>query len=129
MRRRSTNLGSGVTDDPVRPPYSQYWFRYTRALPDDPLLHVCVLAYVSDLSLLPTALIGHNVDMWDDNVLMWSLDHAMWFHRPFRADQWVLYDVESPSASSSRGLTTGRFFSRDGLLIASVVQEGLIRVR
>jgi acyl-CoA thioesterase-2 len=128
LRMRSTPIGTGITDDPTRPPYSQFWFRYTRPLPDDPLLHVCLLAYVSDLSLLPTALIEHDVDMWDDAVLMWSLDHAMWFHRPFRADEWILYDVVSPSASGSRGLTTGRFYTRDGRRVASVVQEGLIRV-
>lgn len=129
LRLRSPVMGAGITDDPARGPYTQLWFRYTKPLPHDPLLHVCLLAYVSDLSLLPTALVPHGgIELGDESIQMWSLDHAMWFHRPFRADEWILYDLESPSAGGSRGLTTGRFFTRDGRLVASVVQEGLIRV-
>ncbi|GAB3905526.1 hypothetical protein GCM10029964_100910 [Kibdelosporangium lantanae] len=97
-------------------------------LPDDPLLHVCVLAYASDMTLLDAPLARHGVYWWLDDVRGASLDHAMWFHRPFRADEWVLYDCESPSASNARGLATGRFFAQDGRLIATVVQEGLLRI-
>jgi acyl-CoA thioesterase II len=97
-------------------------------LPDDQLLHVCVLAYASDMTLLDSVLARHGV-YWDDqNVLGASLDHALWFHRPFRADEWLLYDCVSPSASGARGLATGRFFAQDGTLVATVVQEGLLRV-
>ena len=107
---------------------NQVWMRADGRLPDDPLLHVCVLAYASDMTLLDSVLARHGVAWGLDKVLGVSLDHAMWFHRPFRADEWVLYDCASPSASGARGLATGRFFSRDGRLIAYVVQEGLLRV-
>ncbi|GGS37728.1 MULTISPECIES: acyl-CoA thioesterase II [Actinokineospora] len=107
---------------------NQVWMRADGVLPDDPLTHVCVLAYASDMTLLDAVLARHGVYWGVDNVLGASLDHAMWFHRPFRADEWVLYDCASPSASGGRGLATGRFFSRDGRLIATVVQEGMLRV-
>ncbi|MDQ3406323.1 MAG: acyl-CoA thioesterase II [Actinomycetota bacterium] len=107
---------------------SQVWMRADGTLPDDPLLQVCVLAYASDMTLLDAVLARHGVYWGTDNVLGASLDHAMWFHRPFRADEWVLYDCVSPSASGGRGLATGRFFTQDGKLIATVVQEGLIRI-
>jgi acyl-CoA thioesterase-2 len=107
---------------------NQVWMRADGQLSDDPLLHVCVLAYASDMTLLDSVLARHGVYWWTDKVVGASLDHAMWFHRPFRADEWVLYDCESPSASGARGLATGRFFSQDGRLIATVVQEGLLRV-
>lgn len=107
---------------------SQVWMRADGSLPDDQLLHVCVLAYASDLTLLDSVLMRHGVYWGLDKVLGASLDHAMWFHRPFRADEWFLYDCESPSASGNRGLATGRFFSHDGKLVATVVQEGLVRV-
>jgi acyl-CoA thioesterase-2 len=107
---------------------NQVWMRADGKLPDDPLLHVCVLAYASDMTLLDSVLARHGVYWGTDNVLGASLDHAMWFHRPFRADEWFLYDCVSPSASGNRGLATGRFFSRDGRLLATVVQEGLLRV-
>lgn len=107
---------------------NQVWMRADGSLPDDPLLHVCVLTYASDMTLLDSPLARHGV-YWDlDNVLGASLDHALWFHRAFRADEWFLYDTESPSASGSRGLATGRFFSRNGTHVATVVQEGLLRV-
>jgi acyl-CoA thioesterase-2 len=97
-------------------------------LPDDQLLHVCVLTYASDMTLLDAPLARHGV-YWDlDKVVGASLDHALWFHRPFRADEWFLYDCESPTASGSRGLATGRFFAQDGTLIATVVQEGLLHI-
>ncbi|MFC4001067.1 acyl-CoA thioesterase II [Prauserella oleivorans] len=107
---------------------NQVWMRADGVLPDDQLLHVCVLTYASDMTLLDSVLAEHGV-YWDvDRVLGASLDHALWFHRPFRADEWYLYDCSSPSASGARGLATGRFFSRDGRLIATVVQEGLVRL-
>ncbi|TCO56584.1 acyl-CoA thioesterase II [Actinocrispum wychmicini] len=107
---------------------NQVWMRADGKLADDPLLHVCVLAYASDMTLLDAPLARHGVYWWTDKVIGASLDHAMWFHRPFRADEWVLYDCESPSASGARGMATGRFFAQDGRLIATVVQEGLLRI-
>jgi acyl-CoA thioesterase-2 len=107
---------------------SQVWMRADGVLPDLPLLHVCVLAYASDMTLLDSMLVRHGLAFGLDRVLLASLDHAMWFHRPARADEWVLYDTESPSAAGSRGLATGRFFAQDGTLLATVVQEGLLRV-
>lgn len=108
------------------PMSQQVWFRADERLPDDPLLHVCAAAYASDLTLLVTALLPH--DKRPVELQMASLDHAMWFHRPFRADDWLLYDAVSPSASGGRGLSTGRIFTRDGRLAVSVVQEGLMRL-
>ncbi len=107
---------------------SQVWMRADGKLPDDELLQVCVLTYASDMTLLDSILVRHGVYWRTDNVMGASLDHALWFHRPFRADEWFLYDCVSPSASNARGLATGRFFTRDGQLIATVVQEGLLRV-
>jgi acyl-CoA thioesterase-2 len=107
----------------------QVWFRANGEMPDDPLLHVCAVTYASDLTLLDSALLANGL-VWDDNrnVMVASLDHAMWFHRPFRADDWLLYDQQSPSASGARGLSIGRLFTRDGRHVVSVVQEGLLRV-
>jgi acyl-CoA thioesterase II len=105
----------------------QVWLRADGRLPDDPLLHVCVVAYASDMTLLDSVLLAHGV-RFEDDVMVASLDHAMWFHRPFRADEWLLYDQESPSASTGRGLTEGRIFRADGTLVLSVVQEGLVRL-
>jgi acyl-CoA thioesterase-2 len=107
---------------------NQVWMRADGTLPDDPLLHVCVLAYASDMTLLDSILARHGVYWGTDKVLGASLDHAMWFHRPFRADEWFLYDCVSPSASGARGLAHGRFFATDGRLLATVVQEGLLRI-
>jgi acyl-CoA thioesterase II len=107
---------------------NQVWMRADGKLPDDDLLHVCVLAYASDMTLLDSVLAKHGVYWGTDKVLGASLDHAMWFHRPFLADEWFLYDCNSPSASGGRGLATGRFFTQDGQLVATVVQEGLLRV-
>jgi acyl-CoA thioesterase-2 len=112
-----------------RPPHQLVWIRADGRLPDDLLLHHCVMAYASDMSLSDTATLPHAFSWWDPNLQMASLDHAMWFHRPFRADEWLLYAQESPSASGARGFATGRFFTRDGRLVASVAQEGLIRLR
>lgn len=109
------------SDGPVR-----VWMRADGTLPDDPLLHVCLLTFASDLTLLGSVLARHDVSL--AGVQMASLDHAMWFHRPFRADEWLLYECYSPTASGSRGLATGRFTTRDGRLVATTVQEGLVRL-
>jgi acyl-CoA thioesterase-2 len=105
------------------------WFRTKGAMPDDPVLHRCALAYASDYSLLSASLIPHARRPFDPELMMASLDHAVWFHRPFRADEWLLYAQDSPSAEGARGFCRGSIFSRDGVLVASVAQEGLIRVR
>ncbi|HZP21188.1 MAG TPA: acyl-CoA thioesterase II [Bauldia sp.] len=110
-------------------PSQTVWVRATGRLPDDPDIHRCVLAYASDLTLLDTALFAHGRMIFDHDLQAASLDHAMWFHRPSRADEWLLYTEDSPSASGARGFTRGSLFSRDGRLIASVAQEGLIRIR
>jgi acyl-CoA thioesterase-2 len=107
---------------------TRVWMRANGRLPADPLLHVCVLTFASDMTLLDSVLVQHGLAPGMDPITMASLDHAMWFQRPFRADEWLLYATKSPSASGSRGLATGRFFARDGRHVASVVQEGLIRV-
>jgi acyl-CoA thioesterase II len=103
------------------------WLRADGQLPDDPLLHVCLMTYASDLTLLDSVLRRHGLTWADGAITGASLDHAMWFHRPFRADQWLLYDQESPSASGARGLARGQVFTASGQLVVSVVQEGLIR--
>ncbi len=115
--------------EPLRQARNQVWFRTLTALPDDQLLHVCVLAYLSDLTLLDSILATHGLGGLWGRLQLASLDHAMWFHRPIRVDEWVLYDTQSPSASGSRGLAAGRFFAADGAMLATVVQEGLVRVR
>jgi acyl-CoA thioesterase-2 len=109
--------------------HNQVWYRADGVVPDNPLLQVCLMAYLSDLTLLDSVLVNHGLSLGLDKLQMASLDHAMWFHRPFRIDDWVLYDTVSPSASGARGLATGHFFSADGRLLSTVVQEGLIRVR
>ncbi|MFZ5481759.1 MAG: acyl-CoA thioesterase II [Myxococcota bacterium] len=111
------------------PPRRQLWYRATGTLPDDPAVHRYVLAYASDFNLLVTAMLPHAVSWMTPGMQVASLDHAMWFHRPFRMDDWLLYDMESPSASGARGLVTGRFYARDGTLVATCVQEGLMRDR
>jgi acyl-CoA thioesterase-2 len=105
----------------------QFWIRAAGKLPDDQALHACVLAYASDLTLLGASLLPHGLILGDPRIQSASIDHAMWFHREFRADEWLLYDQASPSASNARGFATGRLFTQDGRLIASVAQEGLIR--
>ncbi len=110
-----------------RPPRQLVWIRAAGRLPDDPLLHQCVVAYASDLTLLDTATLPHAIAWNDPAYIMASLDHAMWFHRPFRADTWLLYAQESPSAYGARGFTMGHLFTREGRLVVSVAQEGLIR--
>ena len=105
------------------------WMRATGRLPDDLALHQCVLAYASDFSLLDTALIAHGKLMFDKDMQLASLDHALWFHRPFRADDWLFYTQESPSSHGARGFCRGDIFTREGVLVASVAQEGLMRQR
>ncbi|MFD6493245.1 acyl-CoA thioesterase [Streptomyces sp. NPDC060188] len=116
----------------VREPRSQVWFRTNGKLDgavDQPLLHVVLATYVSDMTLLDSVLLAHGRGGWvTGDVVGASLDHAMWFHRPFRADEWLLYDQESPSASGGRGLGQARIYTRDGRLAISVIQEGVVRV-
>ncbi|MFN3744839.1 MAG: acyl-CoA thioesterase II [Hyphomicrobiaceae bacterium] len=110
-----------------REPRQLIWMRATKPLPDAFPLHQCVLAYASDFTLLDTALIAHGKLMFDKDLQLASLDHAMWFHRPFRADEWLLYAQDSPSAYGARGFCRGSVFTRQGLLVASTTQEGLVR--
>ena len=112
-----------------RPPHEMLWIRAKGALPQDLALHQCILAYASDMSLLDTGLLPHGIGWFDNKVQMASLDHAMWFHRPFRVDDWLLYVQDSPSASGARSFNRGTIYTRDGRLIASVAQEGLMRPR
>ncbi|KOT44700.1 acyl-CoA thioesterase [Streptomyces caelestis] len=112
-----------------REPHSQVWFRTNGKLADDPLLHVVLATYVSDMTLLDSVLLAHGRGGWAvGDVVGASLDHAMWFHRPFRADEWLLYDQQSPSAHGGRGLGQGRIYTQDGRLAVSVIQEGVVRV-
>lgn len=112
-----------------RPPIRHVWFRTVARLPDDRITHQAVLAYASDYGLLPTALQPHGVHSRSRELQLASLDHALWMHRPFRADDWLLYAVESPVASGARGFVRGSIYTRDGTLVASVAQEGLMRLR
>ena len=107
---------------------NRVWMRATGTLPDDPLVHVCAMTFASDLTLLDAVLVRQGVAWGLDPITGASLDHAMWFHRPFRADEWFLYESESPSASGSRGLAAGKIFTQDGRHVATVMQEGLLRV-
>ena len=110
-----------------REPYKRLWIRADGTLADDPLLHACVATYASDMSLFDTILAPHPV-RWEDGGFMGaSLDHCMWFHRPFRADEWLLFDTDSPIAHGARGLARGFFYNLQGHLCVSMVQEGLTR--
>lgn len=108
-------------------PVQHVWFRATGRLPDEQALHQCALGYASDMTLLDTTLSAHGRSIFDRDLQLASLDHALWFHRPFRADDWLLYAQESPSAFGGRGFNRGSIFTRDGILVASSAQEGLIR--
>ena len=112
-----------------RAPSQQVWIRATGNLGDDPALHQCVLAYASDFTLLDTALIAHGRFVFDPRLMLASLDHAIWFHRKFRADEWLLYAQDSPSSSAGRAFCRGTLFTRQGELVASTAQEGLVRER
>jgi acyl-CoA thioesterase-2 len=105
------------------------WMRTTAPLPDDPAIHRCALAYASDMTILDTALLPHQRSIFDRDIMGASLDHAIWYHRPFRADQWLLYTQDSPNSHGSRGFGRGLIFAADGTLVASVAQEGLMRPR
>ncbi|MCF3933377.1 acyl-CoA thioesterase II [Acuticoccus sp. M5D2P5] len=110
-------------------PLQYVWVRATDILPDDPSVHQAVLGYLSDMTLLDTALFPHGKSVFDRQMQMASLDHAMWFHRPFRADEWLLYATDSPTSEGARGFTRGQIFALDGTIVASTAQEGLMRVR
>ena len=112
----------------IREPERHLWIRTLDTLPDDPDLHRSILAYISDFSLLDTNLLPHGLHILDPHVQVASIDHAMWFDRKFRIDDWLLYACEGVSASGARGLARGRFFTADGVLVASTMQEGLIRI-
>ena len=113
----------------VREPVRHMWLRAIERLPDEPLIHQAVLAYASDYGLLGTALLPHGVAPRSPALQLATLDHALWAHRPFRADEWLLYAMDSPAAAGARGFTRGAFYTRDGQLVASVAQEGLMRRR
>jgi acyl-CoA thioesterase-2 len=115
-------------DPHPEPPHKHVWLRARADLDDDRLVHQAVLAYASDYGLLGTALRPHGLSFVQPTLQLATLDHAIWFHRPFRADAWLLYAMDSPSASGARGFTRGQIFARDGTLVASVAQEGLMRV-
>ena len=117
-----------VMNPEPRPPHAMCWMKARESLPDDLRLHQCVLAYLSDWSLLDTATLPHGVSFMQSNMQMASLDHALWFHRPFRADEWLLYVQDSPSTSGARGLNRGMMFNQNGDLVASAAQEGLVRM-
>ncbi len=121
--RRYARPAPGVT----REPRQSLWIRIGGALPDDPAVHRAALAYLSDMTLLDTALVAHGHTIFDGRIQGASLDHALWFHRPFRADDWLLYVQDSPNAHGARGLTRGLLYTRAGVLVASVAQEGLMR--
>ncbi len=112
-----------------RPPEQFVWMRATGPLPEDISLHQCVLAYASDMTLLDTCIMPHAISWLDDRLQTASLDHAIWFHRPFKADEWLLYAQDSPCSFGSRGFNRGTIYTREGQLVASVAQEGLIRIR
>lgn len=114
---------------PPSDPHRQSWFRAMERLPDDPIIHQAVLAYTSDYGFLPTALLPHQVTYRDPRLQLASLDHTLWLHRPFRADEWLLYVMDSPVASGARGFVRGQIYRQDGTLVASVAQEGLLRLR
>lgn len=132
MRERPIELRSvdpiDMFDPPKAPPLQNVWMKAVADMPDDPVLHKCVLAYASDMSLLETCLAPHGISWFSGDLQVASLDHAMWFHRPFRMDEWLLYAQDSPSGSSGRGLNRGNVFTQDGRLVASVAQEALIRM-
>jgi acyl-CoA thioesterase-2 len=121
-------LGRGLGDRPARAPVDHIWLKTRGPLPDDVAIHRALLAFVSDMSLLDTALLPHGKSIFSD-VQVASLDHVLWFHRPFRADEWLLYVQDSPSASGARGFNRGALYTRSGVLVASVAQEGLIRLQ
>jgi len=131
LRQRAVEIREVAPMDPFKPvpgpAQFRCWIRVGERLPDDPVLHRSMLAYASDFNLLQAAMIPHAMTFVQRDLHIASLDHAMWFHRDFRMDDWLLYVTDSPSSSNSRGLCRGKFFTRDGRLVASTAQEGLIR--
>jgi acyl-CoA thioesterase-2 len=127
VRYAGDSRPGGEIEPGGEPARARIWLKAAGAVPADPVTSTCVLAYASDLTLLGVSLVPHGQVISSPNISPASLDHSMWFHRPFRADEWMLYDQHSPSASGARGLAFGRVFSRGGALVASVAQEGLIR--
>ncbi len=111
------------------PSASSLWFRATGAVPDDGLIHAAIVTFAADLTLVDTILQRHGMMPYDDRFMGASLDHCVWFHRPIRADHWLFYDQTSPIAYGARGLARGLLFAQSGELVASVVQEGLVRLR
>lgn len=111
-----------------REPYNNVWFRATAPVPEEEILQQCVLAYASDMTLLDTATLPHGINWFSGRLQAASLDHAMWFHHPFNVNEWMLYAQDSPAASGARGFNRGSIYTQDGKLVASVVQEGLVRV-
>ena len=120
---------NSLFDNTPKEPVTSVWFRVNTELPADYDRHAHMLAYASDMTLLQTSLRPHGQSLFDPKLQIASLDHAMWFHRPFRTDDWLLYAQDSPSSSQARGFNRGNIFTRDGVLVASVCQEGLMRVR
>lgn len=124
---RPVNFDRYFSRKPPKEPVQHIWFRATAPLPDDPAVHRCVLAYASDMTLLDTSLLAHGRSIFDRDMIVASLDHALWLHRPFRADGWLLYSQDSPNTSGVRGFNRGSIFTADGTLVASAAQEGLMR--
>ena len=129
LRLAGDSRPGGALESPEHPARVRAWLRVRDRMPDDALVHQAALTYVSDLTLLGSALVPHGLLVGDPRVQAASLDHTVWLHRPFRADEWLLYDQVSPSASGGRGLALGRLFTQDRRLVATVAQEGLIRRR
>ena len=129
VRYLGNSAVGGVPEDPARPARAQMWTRVSDRLSDDPLEHLAAFTYASDMTLIGAALVPHGKVVASPGMQVASLDHTIWFHRPFRADEWWLFDQHSPSASGGRGLVLARVFTQSGELVATVAQEGLIRFR
>jgi acyl-CoA thioesterase-2 len=129
VRYAGDSREGGALHDDAHPAVARVWLKAAGPIGPDPVLHAAVLAYASDLTLLSVTVVPHGTYIGDPRLEPASLDHAMWFHRPLRADEWLLYDQVSPSASGGRGFATGRLFTVDGRLVATAVQEGLVRLR
>jgi acyl-CoA thioesterase-2 len=128
VRHATPLTWEAAKDSSLVTPESKVWLKVIGDLPDDPLLHVCLMTYASDMTLLDTVLLNHGLAWGDQRTMGASLDHAMWFHRPFRTDQWLLYAQDTPFAGGARGLAHGQVFTQSGELVVSVMQEGLVRV-
>ena len=124
-----TERGDAIFSGQPGAPYKQVWTKSPQALPDQPLLHDALFAYVSDYGLLWTSLQPHGIPLGDPRLQIASLDHAIWFHRPFRMDEWLLFAMESPNASGGRGLSLAHVYNQNGIMVATLAQEGLIRIR